>query len=157
MGNSFCHIELSTSDLGKAKRFYGDLFDWKLSAAPIPGMDYTMLDAGKGKVGGGMQGLQMPGQPTSWLAYVEVADVEKTLAKVAKGGGKVVLPRMEIGAGMGAIGVFSDPQGAYLGVWEKGKKQAAPKKAAKKSDAKKSDAKKSDGKKAAKKAAPKKK
>ena len=34
MGNPFCHIELQTGDAGKAKSFYGELFDWKLEDMP---------------------------------------------------------------------------------------------------------------------------
>ena len=30
MGNPFAHIELTTGDLGAAKKFYKKLFDWKL-------------------------------------------------------------------------------------------------------------------------------
>ena len=45
MGNPFVHIELSTDDVAKAKKFYKSVFDWKLS--DIPKMGYTMLDVGK--------------------------------------------------------------------------------------------------------------
>ena len=30
MGNPFVHVELMSTDVGKAKAFYGKLFDWKL-------------------------------------------------------------------------------------------------------------------------------
>jgi len=30
MGNPFVHVELMATDVGKAKSFYGELFDWKL-------------------------------------------------------------------------------------------------------------------------------
>ena len=32
--NPFCHVELNTTDLKKAKDFYGKLFDWKLEDIP---------------------------------------------------------------------------------------------------------------------------
>jgi hypothetical protein len=139
MGNPFVHIELAADDVGGAKKFYKAVFDWKLE--DMPGMDYTMLDVGKG-TGGGMTAKQMPGQPTTWLPYVAVASVDATLGKAEKAGAKILLPRHPIGE-MGAIGVFMDPQGGALGVWEMAakaapkkkaaaKKKAAPKKAAKK-------------------------
>ena len=131
MANPFAHIELSTDDLGKAKKFYKSVFDWKLN--DMKGMPYTMIDVGKG-TGGGMQKKPMPEAPTAWLAYVEVADVKKTLAKASKGGGRVVLDYHPIGTN-GAIGVFVDPTGAALGVWESAKKvakSAKPKVSAKK-------------------------
>ena len=121
MANPFAHIELTTRDLGAAKKFYKKLFDWKLTDMPM-GQDggvYTMIAAGKAP-GGGMQAQPMPGAPVTWLPYVEVDDVKKTLAKAEKGGAKVVLPLMDIGKN-GTIGVFVDPAGAMLGVWTKAK------------------------------------
>lgn len=147
MGNPFVHIELSTDDVAGAKKFYKKLFAWKLKDMKSPGMPYTMVDFGSKISGGGITGKQMANQPTAWLPYVLVASVKKTLAKVEPAGGKVIVPFMPIGE-MGAIGVFFDPAGGALGVWEKSKKVA--KKAPKKKAAKKAP------KKAAKKAAKKK-
>jgi predicted enzyme related to lactoylglutathione lyase len=152
MANPFVHIELHTSSVPKAKSFYAKLFDWKLS--DVPDMGYTMLDAGKGGTGGGMMVKQMAEAPSQWLPYVEVASVTQTIAKAVKGGAQIIVPFMAIGA-MGAIGVFVDPDGATLGVWERAKpvakKSAAKKPAVKK--ATKPAAKKSAVKKATKPAA----
>jgi len=139
VANPFVHIELSTDDIAKAKKFYQSVFAWKLSEAK--GMPYTLIDVGKG-TGGGMQKKPMPNIPTAWLPYVEVDDVKKTIAKAKAGGAQITLDYMPIGD-MGAIGVFIDPTGAALGVWQAMKKAPAAKKsAAKKSAAKKSAAKK---------------
>jgi uncharacterized protein len=126
VSNPFCHIELSCGDVGASKKFYKSLFNWKLDTMKEMG-GYTMIDVGKG-VGGGMMQKMMPQQPTAWLPYVEVADVKKTIAKAKKLGAEVKLEYQEI-PGMGAFGVFVDPQGAGIGVWEAAKK--APKKAKK--------------------------
>lgn len=137
MPNAFVHTELTTSDPGAAKKFYKALFDWKLADMPMgPGQTYTMIDVGKKDSGGGIQAKPMPEAPVAWLTYVEVASVAKTLAKAEKLGGKVLLPLHDIG--MGKIGIFCDPQGAALGIWEPAKAPAkkpakkASKKAAKK-------------------------
>ncbi|HKA86627.1 MAG TPA: VOC family protein [Haliangiales bacterium] len=131
MPNAFVHIELNTDDVAKAKKFYSSVFDWKLQ--DVPAMGYTMLDVGKG-VGGGMQKNPMPAGPNHWLAYVEVADVKKTVAKARAAGANVFVDYKDI-PGMGALGIFSDPSGAVLGVWQpapKPPRKAAPKAAAKK-------------------------
>ena len=144
MANPFVHIELHADDVDAAKKFYGSIFDWDLKDSDMGGgMMYTMLGVGKG-TGGGMMKKQMPNQPSAWLPYVEVADVNASLAKARNAGAQVVVERMEIGQGMGAFGVIVDPQGASLGLYEAAKK-AAP--------AKRSAAKKKPAKKAAKKAA----
>lgn len=129
MSNPFAHIELTTSDLGAAKKFYKKLFDWKLSDMPMGegGGVYTMIAPGKGP-GGGMQVVPMPGAPVAWMPYVEVDSVKRSLAKAEKNGAKVVLQPMDIGQN-GIIGVFVDPTGAAIGVWSKAK---AAKKGAKK-------------------------
>jgi predicted enzyme related to lactoylglutathione lyase len=146
MGNPFVHLDLSTSDPAAAKRFYGAVFDWKFQ--DFPQMNWTGIDVGKG-VGGGLGPKQDPQQPTSWTAYVSVDDVRATIAKAAENGATVIVPHMEV-PGMGWLGVFVDPQGATIGVWQAAKKPAAP--AAKKTAKKKSAAAK-PAKKTAKKAA----
>jgi uncharacterized protein len=152
MPNPFAHIELTTDDLKAAQKFYGKVFAWKLS--DMPGMNYTMIDVGGG-TGGGMQLRPMPDAPTGWMPYVQVDDVKGTVAKATKAGAKVMLPYHEIGE-MGAIGVFADPNGSVIGVWEAKQQAAAPKKAAAKqapakkapASAKKAPAKKAPAKKA---------
>ncbi len=131
MPNPFVHIELNTDDVAKAKKFYKSVFDWKVQ--DVPAMEYTMIDVGKG-TGGGMQKKPMAEAPNHWLAYVEVADVKRTVAKAVKNGGQVVVEFMQI-PDMGAMGIFMDPTGAALGVWQPARKPArkpAPKKKAKK-------------------------
>lgn len=114
MPNPFAHIELTTDNLKAAHKFYGKVFAWKLSE--MPGMNYTMIDVGGG-TGGGMQSKPMPEAPTGWMPYVQVDDVKATVAKATKAGGTAMVPYQEIGD-MGAIGVFADPNGAVIGVWE---------------------------------------
>ena len=113
MPNPFAHVELSTDDVKKAKKFYSSVFAWKLN--DLPAMPYTMIDV-SGGVGGGLAKKRKSEEPTAWLPYVQVDDVKATMAKVVKAGGTSVVDYHDIGD-MGAIGVFVDPQGATLGVW----------------------------------------
>ena len=137
MANAFAHCELSTTDVAQAKKFYKSVFSWKLT--DVKGMPYTMIDVGTG-VGGGMQKVMMPGQPTAWMPYVQVDDVKKSIAKAKKAGAKILVDFQQLGPN-GAMGIFLDPAGAALGVWESAKKAARPaakrKTAAKKKTAKK--------------------
>jgi predicted enzyme related to lactoylglutathione lyase len=101
-----------------------------------PGMVYTMIDVGEG-VGGGMGPKQEANAPNSWLAYVAVDSVKKTIAKAKKSGATILVEYQPVGT-MGALGIFVDPTGAPLGVWEQAKapaKKAAKKKAAPKKKA----------------------
>lgn len=63
MPNPFVHIELNTTDVGKAKDFYGKLFDWKLQDVPMGDGSYTMIQVSNG-TGGGIVQHPMPGSPS---------------------------------------------------------------------------------------------
>lgn len=121
MGNPFCHIELMTGDVSKAREFYSKLFDWKYQEMAMPEGPYTIIDTGSKEAGGGMMMKPEPGCPTAWMAYVLVADVAATLAKVKGAGGKVCMEKTEI-PGVGWFGMIVDPTGANLGVFEANEK-----------------------------------
>lgn len=127
MGNPFVHVDLAARDRPAAKKFYKALFDWKMN--DMPGMGWTGIDAGVMGGGGGISDKQSPEEPGGWTAYVEVASVKKTIAKAEKLGATIILPYMPVGE-MGALGIFIDPQGAKLGVWEQTQKPAPKKTAA---------------------------
>ena len=61
MANAFVHNELNTQDVGKAKAFYGKLFDWTLEDMS-GGMEYTLIKVGEGTAGGIMK-HPVPGAP----------------------------------------------------------------------------------------------
>ncbi len=117
MKNDFCHMELNTDNVGKAKEFYGTLFSWKLEDMDMgEGKMYTMINTGK-EPGGGIMQKPMPEAPTAWLVYVQVDKVDAALKKVEKLGGTVVVPRMKI-PNMGAFAIIQDPTGGTIGIWE---------------------------------------
>ncbi len=117
MENPFVHIELATSDIEKAKAFYGALFDWQLKDEAMGGgMTYTMVRVGQG-TGGGMMKQMIPGAPSAWMPYVDVADIRAATDKATSLGAKVmrdVMPVMD----EGFIAIIYDPTGAALGLWQ---------------------------------------
>lgn len=117
MANAFVHVELNTTDVDKAKAFYGKLFDWTLEDVPMgPAGNYTMIKVGKG-TGGGMMKHPVPGAPSAWLAYVEVEDIKAAAAK-AKGLGAQIMQDVTEVMGMGWLVILIDPTGAALGLWQ---------------------------------------
>ena len=120
MANPFVHVELATTDLAKAKRFYGDLFAWKLEDMPMPEGMYTMIDVGEG-TGGGMMKNPMPGAPSMWMAYVNVDDIKASTNKARSLGANVMRDVTEI-PDMGWFSILTDPTGATLGLWQSMKK-----------------------------------
>jgi predicted enzyme related to lactoylglutathione lyase len=116
MPNPFVHVELTTADVGKAKSFYSQLFQWQLEEAPMPSGPYTFIKVGEG-TGGGMLKKPAPEVPTMWMPYVLVDDVSATMAKAAGLGAKAIVEKSVI-PGMGAFAIFKDPEGAMMGLWE---------------------------------------
>ena len=102
MANPFVHVELSTTDLGKAKSFYQSLFNWQLK-------DEDM--------GGGMMKHPVPGTPSAWLAYALVDDVGAATAKAKSLGATVMRDVTEV-MGAGSFSIIIDPTGAALGLWQ---------------------------------------
>jgi uncharacterized protein len=125
MANPFVHVELATTDVAKAKAFYGKLFDWKLEDVPMDGDTYTMIKVGEGAsagTGGGMMKQPMPGAPSAWLAYVLVDNVKAATQKAKSLGASVVKDVTEA-MGHGYFSIIIDPTGAALALWEPIKKQ----------------------------------
>ena len=120
MGNPFVHVELNTTDIGKAKAFYGKLFSWKLEDMPMPGGTYSLIDVGEG-TGGGMMKHPVPGAPSMWLAYISVDDVAASTAKAKSLGATVMKDVTEVKE-MGSFSIIADPTGAHFGLWEPKKK-----------------------------------
>ena len=114
---AFSWVELMTTDPAAAKEFYGELFGWELEAAPMGDMEYTVVKV-DGRPAGGIMNMpptMPPGVPPHWGAYVTVANVDETVAKVEQLGGSVHLPPTDI-PGVGRFAVVADPQGATISV-----------------------------------------
>ena len=123
MPNSFVHIELNTTDVARAKQFYGKLFKWKLSDVPMPDFTYTMVDVGPG-TGGGIMPQLMPDTPSAWLPYVAVDDIDAATKKAKQLGAEIMKEVTEV-MGMGWLSIITDPTGAVLGFWEPKKARAS--------------------------------
>jgi predicted enzyme related to lactoylglutathione lyase len=121
MGNPFVHVELNSTDLGKAKPFYKSLFDWKLEDVEMGGgVTYTMISVGDG-TGGGMMKQMIPGASSFWLPYALVTDITAATDKARKLGAKVMKDVTEV-MGAGSFSIIVDPAGAMLGLWQPKKK-----------------------------------
>jgi hypothetical protein len=117
MANPFVHVELATTDIGKAKSFYQSLFSWQLQDMDMGGgMSYTMINVGEG-TGGGMMKHPVPGAPSAWLPYALVDDVKAATEKAKLLGAKVMRDVTEV-PNAGSFSIIIDPTGAALGLWQ---------------------------------------
>ena len=110
-------VELGTPDVGKAKDFYGPVFDWEFRAEDAPLPYYTALRHGLPAAGIGE--LQEPAPPPGWTTYFAVDDADAVAARIVETGGVVLLGPDQVGTA-GRLAVAADPTGAVFGIWQTG-------------------------------------
>jgi len=127
------HFEIPADDTERARKFYEDSFGWKTKDYPMPdGSEYIGLYTGPvddknmmkepGFINGGMfrqkEEMRMPG-PT---VYVTVDDLEKSIDKIEKAGGQILMPPKEI-EGMGRFTYAKDTEENIIGVFQNLRKE----------------------------------
>ncbi len=114
----FVWFDLMTTDVKGAESFYTDIIGWK--AATWQEGHYDLWKAGDEDVGGVMpldDQARAAGAPPQWLAYIATRDVDATVQKAKKLGGKVLAPPTDI-PNVGRYAMLADPQGASFGVFQ---------------------------------------
>lgn len=116
---TFCWYECMSRDIEAENSFYADLFGWTSTAQAMDGgFLYHLQNRGADQVAGmmAMDGDGWEGVPDHWTAYVAVADIEATVAKVAPLGGTVCVPVTDIK--IGRFAVIQDAVGATISVFQ---------------------------------------
>jgi uncharacterized protein len=113
---TFAHVELPTTDLALASKFYGALFHWTFKTFYTD--DYQLIYVDGEAIGGLTQVHEMP-PANEYFNYVEVADIDQTLIEAEPLGGKMLRPKSELPAGMGWYAILRTPDGYHLGIWQK--------------------------------------
>jgi uncharacterized protein len=121
MPNAVVWFEVVGKDGVKLRKFYSDLFGWKIDVAQGD-MDYGLVAANSNGIAGGV-GQAQDGGPGHVTFFVEVDDPKAYLAKAEKLGGKTVVPPMEVPNYNLTFAYFTDPQGHLIGL-SKGAVQA---------------------------------
>ena len=108
----FVWFELVSKDPKKAQAFYGEVLGWKVQAFPMGDQTYEMITAGDTMIGG-YAAPRSDRQPSHWISYVSVEDVDAAVKAAAANGGKVVDAPNQI-PGVGRTARIADPQGAEI-------------------------------------------
>ena len=111
---AFCWNELVAHDPAKAVAFYSSFgfTEEKMDMGPMG--TYHVLNS-DGKPRAGVMKHPMAEAPQSWMPYVQVKDVDATVAKATKLGAKVQVAPNDVPT-VGRLAVFQDPQGGYIGL-----------------------------------------
>ncbi len=122
------HFEIPANDVEKLRKFYGDLFGWRIEKYPGPTVYYTletvpvdpkpMMPIRPG-VNGGLYERKDAAHPelAKQMNYFSVESVEDYSKKAMSLGGKIVVPKMEI-SGLGWWVLALDPEGNTFGILE---------------------------------------
>lgn len=95
------------------KSFYEGVFGWRVHPN-TPGPGYWFFESGA--VGGGFDASAPPGG--GLMLYLEVEDIDATLALIAEYGGVLVRGKEPIGeADPGSDARFTDPSGNHMGLY----------------------------------------
>jgi predicted enzyme related to lactoylglutathione lyase len=115
------HIEIPADDVGRARRFYSELFG--IESNEIDGMPgYFLFTFGSIQAAGGAIGKRGQDIADNLRVYFEVNEIDPLLTRVPELGGKVKTPRTEI-PGQGYFAVIEDSEGTELGLFEVGAQQ----------------------------------
>ena len=111
-------FDISTSDLTRAKEFYGKLFDWTFK--PVAGTDQAFEINSRGT---GIGTLRSAGGAISGhngVVYIQVANIESATDK-AKGLGATILPGFpfNLPGDIGSISLVLDPSGHPVGLYSR--------------------------------------
>ena len=114
----FSWHQLMAMDQEAALRFYSQLFGWeKTDAVQSPTGTYQMYGRNGRTYGGMVNKPKDDPLPPHWFYYVVVDDLDATLARVKKAGGKVTHGPMPVPGG-DMISQCLDPQGAIFALHE---------------------------------------
>jgi predicted enzyme related to lactoylglutathione lyase len=111
MGRPVIHFEIGCRDSAKTQKFYGDLFDWKIT----PAGPAAMIAPETPGIGGHI--TQLGHEPHHYtIFYVDVDDVSAALKKAESLGGKMLVAPVDIPTGTFAW--LQDPEGNTVGLWK---------------------------------------
>ena len=105
-------FEIPASDLARAKKFYEKALGLKIQPMEMPGMQMQMFPMEGERTGGALVQSEnhIPGQDGALVYLNGGPQLEKTVKKVEKAGGQIVLPVTDIGQ-FGRIAQFIDSEG----------------------------------------------
>jgi predicted enzyme related to lactoylglutathione lyase len=122
MGQPVVHFEIIGTDGEKLQNYYSELFGWEIDAGNEMRYGIVQRDGNTNPDGVGIGGgiASAPeGYPGHVTVYVEVPDVEASLAQAESLGGTRMMGPDEVMEGL-VIGLFDDPEGHTIGVIQSG-------------------------------------
>jgi len=121
--HTIVHFEIPADNVEKLRKFYTELFGWKIEKMPGP-MEYWNIETVpvdergmpvRPGINGGMMKRENPEQKP--INYISVESVDEYSKKIEALGGKVIIPKQEIPE-IGWWALALDPEGNPFGVFK---------------------------------------
>jgi len=121
--HTIVHFEIPADDVEKLRKFYTELFGWKIERVPGPveywGIETVPVDEHgtpiRPGVNGGMMKKEHPEQRP--VNYIAVESVDEYSEKIKALGGKIIVPKMEVPE-IGWWALALDPEGNQFAIFE---------------------------------------
>jgi uncharacterized protein len=110
-------LDLMTSDMDGAKRFYGAAFGWTFEDSGAEYGGYVTAHVDGRPVAGLMANSPEFNVPDGWTTYLHTADVDATIAAVLDAGGASFGDAMDVPA-KGRMAMVGDLAGGSVGLWQ---------------------------------------
>jgi len=109
-------FEIAADDTERARKFYRELFGWKIERFPGP-HEYWRIDTGGAEAApdGAIKKRKQPQEPV--VNYFSVGSVAEQAKKVEQLGGKICMGKTAVPQ-MGYFAVCQDTEGNAFGLWE---------------------------------------
>ena len=117
MPDKISHFELPAKDVNNSKKFYSKVFGWKFTKAPMPGVEYWLIDTGSKEVGGGLYKRESSMPNIGPVNYASVKSLNASVKRFTNAGGKILVPKQEI-PNVGWVAIGADPEGNAIGFWQ---------------------------------------
>ena len=118
MGQPVVHFEIVGQDAERLQSYYAELFGWSIDANNPMNYGIVAREDNVNSDGVGIGGCVGPG-PEGYAGhvtfYVEVPEVEASLAQAESLGGTRMMGPDEVMEGL-VIGLFNDPEGHVIGL-----------------------------------------
>jgi predicted enzyme related to lactoylglutathione lyase len=114
--HTIVHFEIPARDVEKLRKFYSELFGWKITRVPGP-IEYWMIETVpvyeqgmtlRPGVNGGLNKKDQP--PFKPVNYILVEDIDEYIQKIKDLGGTITQEKQEV-PGVGWIAQALDPEG----------------------------------------------
>ncbi|HET8930977.1 MAG TPA: VOC family protein [Acidimicrobiales bacterium] len=120
-----CWVDLWTSDVDTARRFYGELFGWTADEPAPEFGGYFGFERDGARIAGAMGDMGEPGTDffmpanDAWKVYLATPDAEAAATSAVAAGAELMAPVTPVGD-LGVMAVLNDPTGANVGFWQQG-------------------------------------